>query len=370
MTVTLSVNGQIYQRWTAVRITRSLKRVAAGFEIDTPGEVDPPILPFAACVLADDGDPIVTGYVDEARIEIAARETRTRITGRSKTGQLVDCTPDFQVTQFSGSAFDAIARAVAKPFGINVVIGPGVNVGDPFADATFEWSETAYRYLERLARQRGLLLTDDPQGDLVVATVGTAPAPAPLATGPGGNVFAATGLLSGRQRFSQYTVRSQAGMFQTGAQVEPANEGTASDPGVPLYRPRGIIAESALLTADAQKRAEWEASHRLSASVVGKLSVPEWRAGAGAGQLWQTNQVAKCTVPRLDMQGAGLLIGAVEFREDEHGRRTALTVAPPAAYSPEPLSSADATWFGIMPTAPGAAGAPSSGYPASNVGPT
>lgn len=369
MTVTLSVNGQIYQRWTGVRITRSLKRVCAGFEIDTPGEVDPPILPFAACVLADDGDPIVTGYVDEARIEIAARETHTRITGRSKTGQLVDCTPEFPVTQFNGNTFDAIVRAVAKPFGITVVIGAGVNVGDAFADATFEWSETAYRFLERLARQRGLLLTDDPAGDLVVATLGTSPAPSPLATGPGGNVFAARGLLAGRQRFSQYTVRSQAGMWQTGSQVQPANQGQASDPGVPLYRPKAVIAESALLTADAQKRAEWEASHRLGASVVGVLSVPEWRAGPGAGQLWQTNQIAKCTVSRLDMNGA-LLIGAVEFREDERGRRTELTVALPAAYSPEPLSNADATWFGITPPGSGATGTPSSGVPATVVGPT
>lgn len=349
MTVTLSVGGQIYRRWTGIRITRSLKRVCAGFEVETPGEVDPPILPFASCVLADDGEAIVTGYVDEARIEIGAHDTKTRITGRSKTADLVDCMlVAFQTNQFTGYAFDAIARAVAKPFGIDVVVGPGVSVGDPFADATFEWNETAFRFLERLARQRGLLLTDDANGNLVIATVGTGRAPASLAMGQGGNVFAARGVLSGRQRYSQYTVRSQVGLWVTGSDVQPNIEGTAQDPGVPRNRPWAGIAETALEPADAQKRAEWEASHRLGAAVLAILSVPEWRGGAGGGQLWQTNQLTKCTVPRLSLNG-DMLIGAVDFRENEQGRRTDLTVALPSAFTPEPLAASDATWAGITP---------------------
>lgn len=358
MTVTLSVNGEIYQRWTGVRVLRSLKNVCAGFQIETPGEIDPPILPFSSCVLSDDDDPVITGYVDEVKPEIAARDTRTSITGRSKTADLVDCMlEDFaaDTNQFTGSKLDQIARAVAAKFGIAVVVGPGVNVGDAFQDATFEWNETAFRFLERLARQRGVLLTDDPQGDLVLATTGTATAPAPLATGPGGNVFLARGLLSGRQRFSSYTIRSQAGLWQTqNGQTADATAGQAQDPGVPRHRPWAGIAESALLQSDAQTRAEWEAAHRLGEAVMAILSVPEWRA---SGQLWQVNQLARCTVPRLGLADT-LLIGAVDYREDDRGRRTDLTLARPAAFSPEPLADKDASWAGIVPAAPGAAGNP------------
>ena len=77
------------------------------------------------------------------------------------------------------------------------------------------------------------------------------------------------------------------------------------------------------------------------------LSVPEWRA---AGQLWQTNQLVKCTVPRLGLADT-LLIGAVAFHEDgERGRRAELTVAPPAAFTPKPQAPAKAagtTWAGL-----------------------
>ncbi len=94
---------------------------------------------------------------------------------------------------------------------------------------------------------------------------------------------------------------------------------------------------------------------------MGVLSVPEWRAGAAPGQLWQTNQLVSCTVPRLSLKGT-MLIGAVEFREDDNqGRRTELTVALPSAFSPEPLGNADQTWAGIPQVAPGAAGTPSTG---------
>ncbi|HEY3909461.1 MAG TPA: hypothetical protein VGM07_06180 [Stellaceae bacterium] len=353
MAVTLEINNQIYSRWTEVRVTRSLKRACAAFEIATPGEIDPPILPFASCTLAADGEPVIAGYVDVVRIEVSARETRTRVVGRSKTADLIDCMlVPFQTNQFSGSALDAIARAVAAPFGVVVVVGPGVVVGDPFADATFEWSEPAFRFLNRLAKQRGVLLTDDENGNLVLATLGTANAPAALATGPGGNVFQAHGELAGQQRYSQYVIRSQQGLVHTkNGQVATQIEGQAADGGVPRYRPWGGIAESALGTEEAQTRAGWEQAHRLGGSIRATLSVPEWRAGAGAngGQLWRINQLVECTVPRLGLADT-LLIGAVDFHEDgEGGRRTELTCAPPSAFTPKPQpgKAAGTTWAGI-----------------------
>ena len=348
MAVTLEINNQVYRTWTEIEVTRSLKRGSAMFSIETPGEVDPPILPFASCVLLDDGEPLINGYVDAVSIRISARASRTRITGRSKTGDLIDCMlTGFATNQFSGSALDAIARAVAKPFGVNVVVGPGVAVGDPFPDATFEWSETAFRFLSRLARQRGVLLSDDESGNLLLAALGTATAPAALATGPGGNVFEARGELAGHQRYSTYTIRSQQGMHQTGGAVACQIEGQATDAGVPRYRPWCGIADSALGTDEAQTRANWEQAHRLGGSITASLSVPEWRAG---GRLWQTNELVKCTVPRLGLADT-LLIGAVAFHEDgERGRRAELTVAPPAAFTPKPQAPAKAagtTWAGL-----------------------
>lgn len=357
MAVSLTINGNIYTRWTSVRVTRALKRAAASFEVETPGELDPPILPFATCMLAEAGEPIVTGYVDQCHIRIDSRETRTRIVGRSKTADLVDCMVPGATNQFSGAALDTIARSVAAPFGVGVVIGSGVAIGDPFVDATFERSEPVFRFLARLARQRGVLLSDDENGNLVLATLGTATATAPLATGPGGNVYSAEGKLAGNQRYSQYVMHSQQGLHQTGnGKVNTQIEGQASDPGVPRFRPWEGIAESSLGIEEAQTRAQWEMSHRLGGAIVATLSVPEWRAGGGAngGQLWRVNQLVRCTVPRLGLADT-LLIGAVELLDDDRqGRRTELTVAPPAAFTPVPAQKAPGiTWAGAKAPATG-----------------
>lgn len=351
MPVRLTVAGKVYTRWTSVRVTRSLKRAVSDFELEVPGELVPSILPFQACTIDESGDLLLTGYVVSVEPEIGARETRTRISGQSKTQDLVDCMLGFGTNQFSGNTLAAIAAAVAQPFGIGTVLGAGVDIGDAFPDATYERSETAFGFLERLARQRAVLLTDDEAGNLVMTTAGTARAPADLRMGPGGNVARAQGKLDGKGRFSTYSILSQVGIKQTGSDVQTGIEGQASDSGVPRFRPWVGMAESALMPGDAQSRAQWEAAHRVGAAVSAVLTVPEWRAN---GTLWDINQLARCTVPRLALDDE-YLVGKVEFREDHEGRRTLLTVSPPSAYTPEPATNAglgNGAWAGIVKVAP------------------
>jgi prophage tail gpP-like protein len=334
MTVTLKVNGLNWTDWESVTVKRGLKTVCSGAQFETPGELVPAILPFMPCTISDDADLLLTGYVMKVGINVAARATKTTITAKSKTVQLVHCKPLglFPTTQFNGNTLDAIARAICAKLGITVVIGAGVVIGDAFPDATFG-DETAFAYLERLARQRAVMLTDDANGDLVITTAGTARAPASLVMGgDNANVHEASGALDGEQRFSIYRILSQAGIAQTGSEPLTSVEGQFADPGVPLFRPWAKIAESALLPGDAQKRAAWEAAHRLGEATKATLTVPEWRAG---GVLWPMNVVAKCQVPRLGING-DLLIADVAYVFDHAGKRVQLGVAPPSAYAPEP----------------------------------
>lgn len=354
MTVALKIAGQLYQRWSSIRITRGLKRCVSDIELETVGELQPAVLPFQPFTVSDDNDLLLTGYIVSVNPMIGAKATMTRIIGQSKTQDLVDCMllGIFETSQFNGSTLDAIARAVAAPFGIGVTVA--APVGDAFPDATFG-SESVFAYLERLARQRGVLLTDDQNGNLVLTTLGTGRAPGSLAMGQGGNIAEARGELNGKGRHSKYTVLSQAGMWATGSAVQVDIVGQAGDGGVPRFRPWATLAESTLLPGDAQKRAAWEAAHRVGEAVKASLVVPEWRAG---GTLWQQNELVRCTVPRLALDDE-FLIGEIEYREDNEGRRTTLTVAPPSAFTPEPESAAlgagaASAWSGVIKVVPGA----------------
>ena len=354
MALTLTVDNKIYQTWVSVRLTRGLKRGCSDFQFETPGELVPDILPFMPCVIAIDGETVLTGYIDAVEPDVSAKASRTTISGRSKVMDVVDCMPDFTTNQFNGYAFDAIARAVCAAFDVGVVVGPGVVMGDPFPDATFERAEKGFAFLERLARQRGILLTDDADGNLVLATLGTDRAPAPLVMGQGGNVFRAKGCLDGKGRYSKYTIRSQAGMWQTGATVQNEVAAVAYDEGVPRYRPWAGIAESSSLPNAAQIRANWQAAHRAGEAVKATLSVPEWKAN---GTLWQHNQIVACDVPRLALQ-TDLLIGEFTYMDvKQGGRRTELTVQPPSAFVPDPtkLGKGQGTggdmWSGLIKVA-------------------
>lgn len=355
MSFTVSIAGQVYSRWTSVRVTRGLKQVAATFELEVPGELVPAIVPFQPCTLADDGDLLLTGFVTACSIRVGARQSTTRVVGKSRTGDLVDSTMPFDggfavTSQLNGSALDAIARAVAGAFGIGVVIGPGVVIGDAFPDATFERTQTAFSFLEHHARMRAVLLADDEAGNLVLATAGTARAPADLVMGQGGNVAEAAGTLNGERRFSEYHVISQAGVQVTGADVLTNVHGVAYDGAVPRLRVSTVMAESASMPSAAQARANWERAHASGEAVRATLTVPEWRAN---GALWEINQLARVDVPRLGLADT-YLIGRVEFLYDREGKRTSLLVAPPSAFQPEPAVSAGAAgspWAGIVPVA-------------------
>jgi prophage tail gpP-like protein len=358
MSVTLKVANKIYLRWLSVRITRGLKRVISDCELEIPGELVPAILPFQPCTVLDGADTLLTGYVVAVQANINARSTRSRVYIQSATQDL-DCVllGTFGTNQLNNYKLDAIARTVASKLGIGIVIDASVNVGNAFPDATLS-SETAFAYLERLARQRAVLLTDDENGNLVLTTAGTSRAPAGLLMGEGGNVYEATGSLSGKDRFSVYRVMSQAGLQITGNDVLCNVEGMALDGGVPRPRPWACIAESALMPAGASLRARWEAAHRSGEAVNATLSVPGWRVGDSQnGPLWRPNQIVRCDVPRLALNN-DFLIGEISYVYDGSGKRTVVSVAPPSAFTPEPvaaLGTGNAAWAGIIPVGAGAA---------------
>jgi prophage tail gpP-like protein len=172
---------------------------------------DFPLAPFMPCTVAIGGDVVLTGYIDNYLPEVEADRHTVRITGRSKTEDIIDCTPDIQGGQFAGYKLDAIARAigqsVGKPYPIDVVVE--VDVGEPFPDATIERHETGFAFLERLCRLRSILATDDEQGRLVLTRAGAKRATDALLQGPGGNVQWVAGTFSGARRFSHYKVKAQ-----------------------------------------------------------------------------------------------------------------------------------------------------------------
>ncbi|MBW6399976.1 hypothetical protein KPL78_19100 [Roseomonas sp. HJA6] len=355
-TVDLLIGGSIYGGWTDFRVTRSMDRAAGDFDLSVserwPGRTDAwRILPFAEVEIRLGSDPVLTGYVDVVEPETDARSHRVRIRGRSRTCDLVDCTPELRGTEFRGSTLVAIARALSQPFGIEVVTeAPD---GAPFGVEAKDKTDTAWRTIERLGRLRGVICHDDERGRLVLARAGERRAAGSLELGR--NLLAASARIDVSKRFSRYVSMTQR---QTGAAVardgdgdagdnEEAEQpnagvqvsvtGIATDPDVPRYRPRIFRAEGAGDTAFAQQRAVWAAATARAKSLQVDATVQGWRKADGA--LWRLNELVKIKADWLRLDHDLLVIGT-EFSLGQDGRRTRLTLTPKEAMLPEPLKPA------------------------------
>lgn len=355
--ITLMIDGRRYGGWTAARVTRGITRCASDMEIEVSerwaGQAEPwRIRPFAEVKVYAAEDLLLTGYVDEYSPSGSPTAHSVRIAGRSRTGYLIDCMPDIQSGQFSGYTLAAIVRAVAAPFEIEIVSATP-NAERTIVNANLEPSETAWAFIERLARLVGVLCTDDPTGRLVLTNVGNTKATGRLVHGE--NINRYSGRLSGEKRWDRYILKGQTGIDGGGSAggtnvwngaggiTAPAGGPVATvrtslrvetrDPEVPRYRPHVAIAESQMSLEQMQHRVEWQKRFAFGQSVQAQITIPGWRQPDGS--LWRVNQMVPVKSDFLGVD-QDLLISAITWSLSDQGHETELTLNPIEAFEPDP----------------------------------
>jgi prophage tail gpP-like protein len=84
------------------------------------------------------------------------------------------------------------------------------------------------------------------------------------------------------------------------------------------------------------KRALWECARRAGRGRVVSLTCDSWRDAGG--KLWEPNTLANVALPTLKISEQMMLIAEVTYRIDgDRGTTAELTLAPPAAYAPQPI---------------------------------
>lgn len=328
----LNIGGNSYGGWTAMYLHASVEEIAGTVELSLterwPEHQEPLVIdPGAACTVSIDGQTVITGYVDAVEAGADASNHTLSVSGRDKTADLVDCSAVHAKGEWRNARIDQIARDLATPFGVQVRTSG--DLGSPFPSWAIEPGESAYDCLERAARQRGVLLTSDGTGALVIGQPGTATVATALRMGDN--------LLSGRirndnaSRYSEYRVLGQrAGSDQVSGAAAAQVKATAKDSGVARYRPLVIVDEDQGDIAGFQRRAKWEASVRAARALTYTAMVQGWQHASG---LWRTNTLVQVYDPvlRLDRQ---LLVRDVDYVcDDQSGQITQLVLTPAEAYS-------------------------------------
>ncbi len=362
-TLELVAGGVAYTGWETIEIERGIDACASHFNVTCPERflgngLPVPLAPFTPVQLRLKGQIILTGYVFAYDAQFSPGQRRASISGRSLTAQLVDCSPDIPAGQYQGYSLAAIANSLCQLFGLKAKIQTNL-ASAALADATLERAETAFRFIDRLATICGVLAFDDESGALVLANAGASRASGTFIEG--GNIVSARLQNDCAERYSTYIVKGQSGIcaaagasgFPSGAgaagaaddaspslvtpptgAVQTQQRAVANDPGVPLYRPKIIIAEGQLDQAQLQLRANWQRAYAYGKSLAATFTVPGWTQPDGG--FWRINEMATANSPTLGID-EDLLILKTAFRySGRDGYLTEITIGPVEGAIPSP----------------------------------
>lgn len=347
----LRVNGRDYGGWERIRVTRGIEAVSGSFELEVADrwaeQREPwPIAEEDECVVLVEGVPLVTGYVDSREATLGPDEHSLTISGRDKTGALVDCSAVLKRWEFVNERVLTLAKVLAEPFGIKADLqrGPGLLDASGLARVpklTVDPGETAFEALERACRLAGVLPISDGKGGLLLARAGTTRAKTALVEGKNIKRGTASGDATGR--FSSYRVLGQTqGTDWVSGAAAAAIKASASDAGVRRKERVLVIRPDANLTpAQAQLRAEWEATVRAARAVSVTITVQGWHQGDGA--LWPVNALVAVDSPGLGIKG-DMLITEATYSLDDSGTTTRLSLKRPDAFTPEPVVPPAGAW--------------------------
>lgn len=340
--VTLKVGGFQYNGWTDVQIGLSLKAIAGTFSIGLTEKwpCQKTVWPIQAgefCELFIGNDPVISGYVDIVDSQYDANVHSLIVSGRDKTGDLVDCTVDPQTLY--KQTYGQIIRSLVKPYGIEVI--DETDTSKVLPRLVLEPGDTVFSVLDQIARAGGFCLISSGTGQLLVTTAQAA-ATCSGSLELGVNILKASCRRDFSNLYSQIIVSSQISgesankydVLSTQPKAElKRNQTQSSASQITRYRPLRIIAETQSDAARCLQRAQWEVAHREAEAFELSVTVQGWRQVDG--KLWRPNTLIK-VVDSLMRVNETLLISDVRFNLSDSGTTTDLTLQPQAAFVPCP----------------------------------
>lgn len=320
-----------------MRITRSMEELAHSFDVGLTDRwseyADPiPIEAGDACSVFVDGGVVLTGYIDEDRLDYGPEDRSLGFNGRSKTGDLVDCAAIHGKGQWRNVGLLTIAQDLCAPLGITV--SAKVSLGEKFGPPDgfkIQEGETVFDCLSRAARARGVLMMTDADGNLVFDRAGTVRVTTKLERGK--NILRGSKRNSQESRFSEYTVKTQSSGNDNVSGAATSIKRSSLDVAVGRNRPTVIIGENESNGTELQKRADWERNVRAGRARRLSYVVQGWKH---AGGLWEPNTLIRVIDPDARIDDDLLAVTVTQSR-DNRGTLTTIDLTLKEAFDVQPL---------------------------------
>lgn len=332
--VKLHVEGRVYEGWTSVDITRGLEQVADSFRVELTErwrhtEEPWPLDPGQTARLDLGNRTAVTGYINDVRVSYNSDRKKMTISGRSFTGDLVDCTAVPEPGEWRDKTMLKIAKSITSHFGIKVVTE--VEEPEPIRRFGLQEGETAFEALQRLAKLRGVLLSCTQHGELLITRAGRQGLASQLRSGD--NILTGSVYRSERDRFSRYVIKAQMkGGDDWFGDDAAAVFAEAEDSNVKRFRPRVDTSGTQMSKSQALQRAKYTRNRRAGRSERLSYSVASWVVNS-SGVLWEPGMLIRVDDDLLNVKADTLLSTVTFTRDDRRGTRADLELVRPEALS-------------------------------------
>ena len=175
--VEVYLGGRKFRYWTEVQLSRgidSFATVSLGAPMDDKfrGIFRP--FQFPSLWIDIDGERVFTGRLMEVSPSFSGNEWRVQLNGYEEAAVLMDTNSQLAL-EFQQQNLLQIATQLAGEFGVTVV--PLADVGGPFEREAIDPGSSPLEFLVELAKRRGLTLTGNAIGQLVIGdpSVGSLP---------------------------------------------------------------------------------------------------------------------------------------------------------------------------------------------------
>jgi len=334
--IALKINGVKYRGWKSFTARSSVQMISDSFEATLTeawagNDTGWPISPDDAFDLLIDDALVMSGYVDEFNVAYDKNSHLIKIKGRSKLRDLIDSSGIH--APFINQTFVQLATFCCDLFGLKVVVDASVtDIDAAFAKATIEVGETYIEFLKKLADERGVILTDTPEGDLLITRAGTEVAPTALVLGK--NIISANATNSVRDRFYKYMV---VGQGEVSYLDDPDDESVqvdavVLDEDVRKARTKVIDPDDSVTLGDVERYGLRERNDRFGESQPITYVVSGFRHKTG---LWRPNTLVDIDDSRSRIKGKRLIV-SVEYSRNKKST-TSITVMPKEALDIVPL---------------------------------
>lgn len=379
--ITVQIGDRNYTDFKSFSLYKDIEGLSGRYTVNVcpPNDMSNFIInirdPNSAIIIDIDGEPIVTGYIDEVNIDYDTTSHEIVLSGRDKTADFIDSTlesktfnPPIGFIQLLTKLLTIVGYEVVPPpkkigFGIigkqQISIINNAGTIEPFSTSEgiqLRHSETAFGLIQKMAEKRQLILSADGNGNIVIQKIGDTHALTILqnysdVSGVKSNIKKANLKIDFTERFNQYTVKSMLNKASNGTQygddssdvsnIGVSQSGVAYDPQVRATRKYTAIGSSSMNSTDCKNRAIWQANiartkgFSYSCEVFGfRQNLDEIQSlGYEDNPLWKPNQLVYVNDIFANIDD-DMLIKSVTYTQDlKNGSTTKLELVEKKSFT-------------------------------------